>query len=84
MRLVLTPSYEENPWAINYINEVYSCQGMFEGTRGSIYLSAIIRYLWHDVPGTALVRPSINVTSTEDRFNNSAISWGHILSSDGS
>ena len=40
-------------------------------------------YLWHDVPSTALVRPSINVTSTDVRFNNRANSWGSILSSDG-
>ena len=43
VRLVLTPWYEENPWAINSINLVDSCQGRSEGTHGSISLSGIVK-----------------------------------------
>ena len=39
-------------------------------------------YLWHDVPGTALIRPSVNVISTELRVSNSANAREQLLSND--
>ena len=57
---------------------------MSEGAHGSIYLFGIDSYLWHDVPGTVLIRPSVNVISTELRVSNGTNAREYLLSNDSS
>ena len=41
-------------------------------------------YLSHDVPGTTLIRPSVNVISTKLRVSNGTNAWEYLLSNDSS
>ena len=57
---------------------------MSEGTHGFYIFVWDRGYLWHDVPGTALIRPSVNVISTELRVSNGTNAREYLLSNDSS
>ena len=62
----------------------HSCQGMSEGAH-KVYIFVWIRsYLWHDVPGTVLTRPSLNVISTKLMVSNGSNAREYLLSNDSS
>ena len=53
---------------------------MSKGTHGLFILVWDHGYLWHDVPGTALIQPSFNVISTELRVSNGTNAREYLLS----